>query len=75
MRSTIAISAVAASLFTSAFAANCNPSYNVPGSGECYTNCNIVSKPIGENNFVTDSMSFIESWSKVCAWLDNGSHF
>lgn len=42
MRSTIAISAAIATFATSAFAANCNPSYNTPGSTECFTACNVV---------------------------------
>lgn len=44
MRTVLSVSAVAsATLIASTLAANCNPSYNVAGSGECYTNCNIVS--------------------------------
>lgn len=43
MRSSIAISAAIATFATSAFAANCNPSYNVAPSTECYTACNVVS--------------------------------
>ncbi|ORE02472.1 hypothetical protein BCV72DRAFT_297726 [Rhizopus microsporus var. microsporus] len=68
MRSTIAISAVAVSLFTSAFAANCNPSYNVPGSGECYTNCNIKAGQKFVPGWTMDHTSelFIKSLTVMC---------
>jgi hypothetical protein len=42
MRSTLAISAAIATFVSTAFAADCNPSYNVPPSTECYKACNIV---------------------------------
>lgn len=41
MRSAITITLTAAAVAVSA--QNCNPSYNVPGSTECFTNCNVVS--------------------------------
>lgn len=41
MRSTIALAVVAATA-VAVSAQNCNPTYNVAGSGECFTNCNIV---------------------------------
>jgi hypothetical protein len=46
MRSIAITTAIAsvATFATSAFAAtDCNPSYNVAGSTECFTNCNVVS--------------------------------
>lgn len=42
MRSTLALSVVAATAIAVS-AQDCNPSYNVAGSTECYTNCNVVS--------------------------------
>jgi hypothetical protein len=42
MRSTLAIATIAAAA-AAVSAQNCNPSYNVAGSGDCFTNCNIVS--------------------------------
>lgn len=42
MRSAIALSIVASAAAVSA-ATNCNPSYNVPTSGTCFTGCNVVS--------------------------------
>lgn len=42
MRSTLAIAVVAAAAFAVS-AEDCNPSYNVPTSGTCFTNCNVVS--------------------------------
>lgn len=41
MRSTIAVTLAAAAVAVSA--QNCNPSYNVAGSTDCFTNCNVVS--------------------------------
>lgn len=43
MRSTLAIAAIAAAA-VAVSAEDCNPSYNVAGSGECFTNCNVVSE-------------------------------
>lgn len=42
MRSTLVISAAIASLVSTAYAANCNPSYNVAPSTECFKGCNVV---------------------------------
>lgn len=41
MRTSIALTAAVAAVTVSA--QNCNPSYNVPSSTECFTNCNVVS--------------------------------
>ena len=43
MRSSLAITAVAAAAVVVSAAEDCNPSYNVATSGTCFTNCNIVS--------------------------------
>jgi hypothetical protein len=42
MRTFLLSSAVALTVASAVNAADCNPSYDVPGSTVCYTNCNIV---------------------------------
>ncbi|KAI9281497.1 hypothetical protein BY458DRAFT_486898 [Sporodiniella umbellata] len=63
------VAAVAsATLVASALAANCNPSYNVPGSGECYTNCNVQAGQKYVPGWTMDHTSelFIKSISVMC---------
>ncbi|KAG1138502.1 hypothetical protein G6F37_010472 [Rhizopus arrhizus] len=69
MLTTFVISATtAAVLVTSALASNCNPSYNVPTSGECYTSCNIKAGENYVHGWTMDHTSelFIESLSIMC---------
>ncbi|KAI9281513.1 hypothetical protein BY458DRAFT_574888 [Sporodiniella umbellata] len=69
MRTAFSISAVAsATLIASSLAANCNPSYNVPGSGECYTNCNIKAGQKYVPGWTMDHTSelFLKSLAIMC---------
>ncbi|KAL7325210.1 hypothetical protein PS15p_207726 [Mucor circinelloides] len=68
MRSTIAISAAIATFATSAFAANCNPSYNVPGSTECFTACNVKNGQKWVPGWTMDHTSelFLDSLALMC---------
>ncbi|CAO3683055.1 unnamed protein product [Rhizopus stolonifer] len=69
MRTVLSVSAVASATFiASTLAANCNPSYNVAGSGECYTNCNIKAGEKYVSGWTMDYTSelFIKSLSIMC---------
>ncbi|KAK4509030.1 uncharacterized protein ATC70_007379 [Mucor velutinosus] len=68
MRSAIAISAAIATFATSAFAANCNPSYNTPGSTECFTKCNVNAGQKWVPGWTMDHTSelFLDSLALMC---------
>ncbi|KAI9485256.1 MAG: hypothetical protein EXX96DRAFT_471815 [Benjaminiella poitrasii] len=53
---------------TTSAATNCNPSYNVPGSTECYTNCNIQAGQKWVSGWTMDHTSplFLDSLALMC---------
>ncbi|KAF1801027.1 hypothetical protein V8B55DRAFT_1390225 [Mucor lusitanicus] len=66
MRSTIAITLAAAAVAVSA--QNCNPSYNVPGSTDCFTSCNVKAGQEFVSGWTMDSSSpkFLDSLKLMC---------
>ncbi|KAL7314826.1 hypothetical protein PS15m_006345 [Mucor circinelloides] len=67
MRSTLAIAVVAAAAFAVS-AEDCNPSYNVPTSGTCFTNCNVNAGNTFMSGWTMDhtSPNFIPSLTLMC---------
>lgn len=66
MRSTITLSTLLAAAAVASVSAetNCNPTYDVPTSGECFTGCNVVniiytSSKAFRTNYICNN---IESW-------------
>ncbi|KAI7889702.1 uncharacterized protein EV154DRAFT_513815 [Mucor mucedo] len=66
MRSAIALSIISAAAVASA--ANCNPSYNVAGSGDCFTACNVKAGQTYVSGWTMDSTSekFLPSLKVMC---------
>ncbi|KAL9551467.1 hypothetical protein MBANPS3_004257 [Mucor bainieri] len=67
MRSTLAIAVVAAAA-VAVSAEDCNPSYNVPTSGTCFTNCNVNAGNTFVSGWTMDhtSPNFIPSLTLMC---------
>lgn len=69
MRSTLILSTVLAAAAAVSAETNCNPSYNNPTSGECFTNCNIkAGAKFLPNGFTMDAASpyFLDSLKLMC---------
>ncbi|CEP12857.1 hypothetical protein [Parasitella parasitica] len=70
MRSSLTIAAVAAVavVAVAVYAEDCNPSYDVPTSGTCFTNCNINAGNTFLSGWTMDhtSPNFITSLSLMC---------
>ncbi|KAI9357888.1 hypothetical protein BD770DRAFT_410702 [Pilaira anomala] len=65
MRTSIALVIAAA---TAVIAKDCNPTYNTPGSGECFTNCNIQAGKVFYPDWTMDHTSdkFLDSLKLMC---------
>ncbi|KAI8087055.1 uncharacterized protein B0P05DRAFT_465858, partial [Gilbertella persicaria] len=68
MRPTLAISVAIATLASTALAADCNPSYNIASSTECYTNCNVKAGQKYVDGWTMDHTSplFLDSLAIMC---------